>query len=69
MADPVKISVVIPVFNEVKTIGEVINRVLNCGFETEVIVVDDASTDGTREVSAELSPSQRQGFLSFQESR
>ncbi len=35
MADPVKISVVIPVFNEVKTIGEVINRVLNCGFETE----------------------------------
>jgi glycosyltransferase involved in cell wall biosynthesis len=49
MADPVKISVVIPVYNEVKTIGEVINRVLNCGFETEVIVVDDASSDGTRE--------------------
>ena len=49
MADPVKISVVIPVYNEVRTIGEVINRVLNCGFEAEVIVVDDASTDGTRE--------------------
>ena len=49
MADPVKISVVIPVYNEVKTIGEVINRVLNCGFDTEVIVVDDASADGTRE--------------------
>ena len=49
MADPAKISVVIPVYNEVRTIGEVINRVLNCGFDTEVIVVDDASTDGTRE--------------------
>ena len=50
MADRVKISVVIPVFNEVKTIGEVINRVLNCGFDAEVIVVDDASSDGTREI-------------------
>ena len=49
MADAVKISVVIPVYNEVKTISEVIGRVLNCGFDTEVIVVDDASTDGTRE--------------------
>ena len=49
MDDAVKISVVIPVYNEVGTIGEVIRRVLECGFETEVIVVDDASTDGTRE--------------------
>jgi glycosyltransferase involved in cell wall biosynthesis len=49
MADQVKISVVIPVFNEVKTIGEIINRVLNCGFDAEVIVVDDGSIDGTRE--------------------
>ncbi len=49
MADPIKISVVIPVYNEVRTIGEVINRVLKCGFEAEVIVVDDGSSDGTRE--------------------
>lgn len=47
--DPVKISVVIPVYNEVKTIGEVIDRVLKCGFDPEIIVVDDASTDGTRD--------------------
>jgi glycosyltransferase involved in cell wall biosynthesis len=43
------ISVVIPVYNEISTVGQVIERVLNCGYETEVIVVDDASTDGTRE--------------------
>jgi glycosyltransferase involved in cell wall biosynthesis len=49
MPDAVSISVVVPVYNEVKTIGEVIKRVLDCGYEAEVIVVDDASTDGTRE--------------------
>ena len=48
MADGVSISVVIPVFNEVGTIGEVIQRVLNCGYDCEVIVVDDGSSDGTR---------------------
>jgi dolichol-phosphate mannosyltransferase len=43
------ISVVIPVYNEAATIGEVIKRVQTCGFEHEIIVVDGASTDGTRE--------------------
>ena len=52
MDEAVKISVVIPVYNEAGTIGDVIKRVLNCGFDTEVIVVDDASTDDTAEVSA-----------------
>lgn len=36
-------------YNEAATIGRVIERVLRRGFEAEVIVVDDASTDGTRE--------------------
>jgi len=49
MSNSVSISVVIPVFNEVATIGQVIQRVMGCGYETEVIVVDDASTDGTRD--------------------
>jgi len=43
------ISVVIPVYNEAATIGEVIKRVQTCDLEHEIIVVDDASTDGTRE--------------------
>lgn len=47
--DNVPITVVIPVYNEVRTIGEVIRRALECGHETEVIVVDDGSTDGTSE--------------------
>src|SRR5271155_5611573 len=42
------ISVVMPVFNEAATIAEIINRALACGFDSEIIVVDDGSTDGTR---------------------
>jgi glycosyltransferase involved in cell wall biosynthesis len=44
-----KISVVIPVYNEIHTIGTVIDRVLKCGFDVEIIAVDDGSTDGSRE--------------------
>jgi glycosyltransferase involved in cell wall biosynthesis len=46
----VPISVVIPVYNEVNTVQTVIERVLATGFDVEVIVIDDASTDGTREL-------------------
>jgi len=45
----ISVSVVIPVYNEVRTIGEVIRRALECGLDTEIIVVDDGSTDGTSE--------------------
>lgn len=47
-----KLSIVIPVFNERKTISEIIKRVKNArirGFEKEVIVVDDGSSDGTQD--------------------
>jgi glycosyltransferase involved in cell wall biosynthesis len=46
-----KLSVVIPAFNEQETISEIIRRVraVDVGLEKEIIVVDDGSTDGTRE--------------------
>src|SRR5271170_7531221 len=63
MADQTRISVVIPVYNEVATIGRVIERVLDCGFDPEVIVVDDASTDGTTKYLREFSHPQVQSFF------
>ena len=47
------LSVIIPVYNERKTILPVIEQVLRLDFVTEVIVVDDGSTDGTRELLKE----------------
>ena len=46
-----KLSIVIPVYNECKTIEEIINLVsaVDVGFEKEIILVDDCSKDGTRE--------------------
>ncbi len=53
-----RLSVIIPVYNEVKTVANVIEQVRNCGVpELEIIVVNDASTDGTREVLEQMPPS------------
>ena len=52
--DRVRLSVVIPVFNEVKTVERLLERVRDVPLWTEVIVVDDGSTDGTRDVLREL---------------
>jgi len=47
-ADPL-LSVVMPVFNEASTIDEIIRRVMAVPIRTQLIVVDDCSTDGTRD--------------------
>jgi glycosyltransferase involved in cell wall biosynthesis len=44
-----KLSVIIPVYNEINTIDEILSRVLEVDLPKEVIVVDDCSMDGTRE--------------------
>jgi glycosyltransferase involved in cell wall biosynthesis len=44
-----KLSVVIPVYNEASTIREVLDRVGGVPIDKEIIVVDDGSTDGTRD--------------------
>lgn len=49
-----KLSVIIPAYNERPYVEEVIQRVQAVDFNKEVIVVDDGSTDGTREVLSKL---------------
>lgn len=54
---PVTLSVVMPVYNEARTIVAVIERVLKAPVDLakEIIVVDDASTDGTRQLLQNMS--------------
>ena len=53
-----KLSIVIPCYNEVDTITEIVKRLKAIDFEdAEIIVIDDASNDGTKEVlEAEIKP-------------
>jgi len=48
------LTVIIPVYNEVHTIKEIIHRVADTGLVSEIIVVDDGSSDGTRDILNEL---------------
>jgi glycosyltransferase involved in cell wall biosynthesis len=49
LIDP-KLSVVIPVYNEKATVDEILRRVIETEFRKEIILVDDCSTDGTRQI-------------------
>jgi len=53
-----KLSVLVPVYNEVETIGEILRRVqaVDTGLELEIVVVDDGSTDGTKKILRQQSP-------------
>jgi glycosyltransferase involved in cell wall biosynthesis len=58
LVDPL-LSVVMPVFNERPTVEEIVGRVLAVPVRIELIAVDDASTDGSREVLETLSKERR----------
>jgi len=59
--DDPKLSVVIPVYNEKATIEEILRRVQDASLRKEVIVVDDCSTDGTRELLEQMATRQSRG--------
>lgn len=51
-----KITILVPVYNEKKSLPEILKRIdsVDFGLEKEIILIDDYSTDGTRDLYAEL---------------
>jgi len=60
LRDP-KLSIVIPVYNEKNTIDEILRRVQEAETRKEILVVDDCSTDGTRQILENLAALQAKG--------
>jgi glycosyltransferase involved in cell wall biosynthesis len=48
------LSVIIPAYNEVNTIAQIVHRVQATGIPVEIVIVDDGSTDGTRDILKQL---------------
>jgi glycosyltransferase involved in cell wall biosynthesis len=59
------VSVVIPVYNERATIEEILLRVQAVDIDKEIVIVDDGSTDGTRDLLAQISQSTGQSPAVF----
>ena len=45
-----KLTIIIPAYNEIKTIQDIINKIFNIKIQKQIILVDDHSSDGTKEV-------------------
>src|SRR5207244_3631511 len=52
-----KLSVIVPVYNEKQTIVQVLERIDKTPYEKEIVVIDDFSTDGTSELLRQLDTS------------
>jgi glycosyltransferase involved in cell wall biosynthesis len=50
----VKLSIVIPVYNEIATLKDILGRVVAVDVPKELVIVDDASTDGSRDLLIQL---------------
>jgi len=52
--ESIKVSIIIPVYNEENTIGEVIQEIKEFDQDWEIIVIDDASTDGSYQIASRM---------------
>src|SRR5262249_10019993 len=49
-----KLSIVVPVYNEKRTIDQILERIDKTPYDKEIVIVDDYSTDGTREILQQM---------------
>ena len=59
------LSVLIPVYNEIHTIRDVVDRVRSVPIDTQIILVDDFSVDGTRKVLEEMAETEKDLIIRF----
>jgi glycosyltransferase involved in cell wall biosynthesis len=52
-AIPMKLSIVIPIYNEFDTLSALVSKVNGVGYDKEIILIDDCSTDGTLDIIKE----------------
>jgi len=69
MAENKKISAVISVLNEEKTVGDVVKTTLNCRMVDEVIVVNDGSTDNTAKILESFLSNPKFSYIEFEENK
>jgi len=60
-----KLSIVMPVFNERTTLPAVLEKVASVSFDKEIVIVDDGSTDGTREYLQKMAQDPGEGIRVF----
>jgi glycosyltransferase involved in cell wall biosynthesis len=58
-----KLSIIIPVYNEKTTVMEIVERVERLPVDKEILIVDDGSTDGSRDILRSLSPGRARVIL------
>ena len=67
MASDLTVSVLIPVYNERHTIEKVIARVRSVAVKTQIVLVDDCSQDGTRDILKKIAETERDLVIRFHE--
>ena len=64
-----KLSVIIPVFNEAKTLRQIIERVESVNIDKEIIAIDDGSSDGSRDILEQFFKEGRIRLISHDKNR
>lgn len=64
-----KLSIIVPVYNERQTILQILKKIEETPYEKEIIIVDDGSTDGSRELLSKVSEDQGYVFIAHPRNR